>query len=57
MLARPDNFEQLRPDILAILTVGHPCGRWTTVAYFTSEAEARQRESEEPPPEFTETMA
>lgn len=55
--ARPDNFEQLRPDILAILTATHPGGRWTTVAYFTSEAEARQREAAEPPPEFTEMMA
>lgn len=53
---RPDNFEQIRPDILAILSLTHQDGRWTSVAYFTSEAEARERESQEPPPEFVETM-
>jgi len=57
MRTRPDNFEELRPDILAILGVSHPGGRWTTIAYFTSEAEARQREAAEPPPEFIEVMA
>jgi len=57
MRSRPENFEQLRPDILAILTAGHRGGRWTSVAYFTSESEARQREAAEPPPEFTEMMA
>jgi len=56
MRSRPDNFEQLRPDILAILSAGHPGGRWTTIAYFTSEAEARRREAEEPP-EFVDMMA
>jgi hypothetical protein len=53
---RPDNFRQIRPDILAVLSLGHQDGRWTSVAYFTSEAEARQRESQERPPEFAEMM-
>ena len=52
----PDDFEQLRPDILGMLNLAHEDGRWTSVAYFTSEAEARQRESQEPPPEFVEMM-
>ena len=56
MLRRPDNFEQLRPDILAMLDLGHQDGRWTSVIYFTSEAEARQRESQDPPPEFAAMM-
>jgi len=56
MQQRPDNFGEIRPDILAILNLAHQDGRWTSVAYFTSEAEARQRESQEPPPEFAEMM-
>jgi hypothetical protein len=56
MQRRPDSFRELRPDILAILNLGHQEGRWTSVAYFTSEAEARQRESQERPPEFAEMM-
>lgn len=52
----PDNFTEIRPDVLAILNLAHDDGRWTSVAYFTSEAEARQRESQEQPPEFAETM-
>ena len=56
MQRRPDNFEQLRPDILAMLDLAHQDGRWTSVIYFTSEAEARQRESQDPPPEFAAMM-
>ena len=55
MQSQPD-FSELRPDILAILNLAHKEGRWTSVAYFTSEAEARERESQAPPPEFTEMM-
>jgi hypothetical protein len=53
---RPDNFSDIRPDILAILNLSHEDGRWTSVAYFTSEAEARRRESGERPPEFAAMM-
>lgn len=56
MSARPANFDEIRPDILAVLQLTHDAGRWTTVAYFTSEAEARERESGEQPPEFTAMM-
>jgi hypothetical protein len=53
---RPDNMRELRPDILATLTMSHDDGRWSSVAYFTSEADARQGESKEPPPEMLEAM-
>jgi hypothetical protein len=57
MRQRPSNFDELRPDILAILNLSHQDGRWTSVAYFTSEADARERERGERPPEFAEMMA
>lgn len=47
---------QLRPDILGSLMIGHDEGRWTRVLYFTSEAEAREGERKEPPPEFAALM-
>lgn len=56
MRRRPDNFTEIRPDILGLLGIAHTDGRWTSVAYFTSEAEARQRESQEPPPDFVAMM-
>jgi hypothetical protein len=56
MQRRPDSFSQIRPDILATLNMAHQDGRWTSVAYFTSEAEARERESQERPPEFADMM-
>ena len=52
----PDNFQEIRPDILATLSLAHEDGYWTSVAYFTSEAEARKGESQEWPPEFVEMM-
>ena len=36
--------------------IGHEDGRWTQVIYFTSEAEAREGERKEPPPEWQATM-
>jgi len=56
MQQRPDDFAHIRPDILAILQLEHDDGRWTSVAYFSTEAEARERESQEPPPEFAAMM-
>ena len=44
---------QARPEMLASMRIGHDDGRWTQVLYFTSEAEAREGERKEPPPEFT----
>jgi len=56
MRHRPDDFHEIRPDILGLLEIAHTDDRWTSVAYFTSEAEARRRESEPPPPDFVEMM-
>lgn len=56
MRQRPDDFHKIRPDILGLLDIAHTDGRWTSVAYFTSEAEARRHESEPPPPDFVEMM-
>ena len=38
------------------MLIGHDEGRWTQVIYFTSEAEARESERREPPPEFRAMM-
>jgi len=46
-----------RPDILGSMSIGHDDGRWTQVIYFTSEAEAREGERKEAPPEFQAVMA
>ena len=56
MKQRPDNFSEIRPDVLELLGIAHTDGRWTSVAYFTSEAEARRHESQEPPPDFVAMM-
>ncbi len=47
----------LRPDILGSLSIGHDGGEWTQVIYFTSEAEAREGERREMPPEAQALMA
>ena len=36
--------------------VGHEGGEWTMAIYFTSEADAREGEKKEPPPEMAEMM-
>ena len=51
-----DAMAQMRPDILGTLMIGHDEGRWTQVIYFTSEAEAREGERKEPPPELRAMM-
>lgn len=47
---------QMRPDVLGNVMIGSADGRWTRVLYFTSEAEAREGERKEPPPEFRALM-
>jgi hypothetical protein len=42
-------FRDFRPDLLGTLTAVHDDGMMTTVAYFTSEEEARVGERKEPP--------
>ncbi len=41
-----------RPDVIGDITVVHADGSYTDAVYFTSEAEARQNEGKEPPPEM-----
>jgi hypothetical protein len=45
-----------RPEILGSVAVGHEGGAYTMVVYFTSEAEAREGERKEPPPELQAEM-
>jgi len=49
-------LKEHRPDLIGVLTAFHD-GRFTQVNYFTSEAEARENEKKDPPPEATEQMA
>jgi hypothetical protein len=51
-----DQWAALRPDMLGSVAVGHEGGAYTMVMYFTSEAEAREGESKEVPPELAATM-
>ena len=46
----------MRPDVLGSVSIGHEGGDWTQVIYFTSEAEAREGEKKEPPPEMQAVM-
>jgi hypothetical protein len=52
-----DKWAEFRPDILGSVAVGHDDGGYTMVLYFTSEAEAREGERKEPPPELQAQMA
>jgi hypothetical protein len=45
-----------RPEILGSVAVGHEGGAYTMAVYFTSEAEAREGERKEPPPELQAQM-
>ncbi len=49
-------WADFRPDIIGSLAVGHEGGAWTVAIYFTSEAEAREGERKEPPPELKAQM-
>jgi hypothetical protein len=50
------DMARLRPDILGSVSIGHDGGEWTQVIYFTSEAEAREGERKEMPPEAKAVM-
>jgi hypothetical protein len=52
----PEKFAAFRPDVLGSVAIGHEDGGYTTVIYFTSEAEAREGERKEPPPEIQAQM-
>jgi hypothetical protein len=49
-------WADFRPDILGSVAVGHEGGAYTMAVYFTSEAEAREGERKEPPPELRAQM-
>jgi hypothetical protein len=51
-----DKWAELRPDVIGSLAVGHDQGAYTMVMYFTSEAEAREGERKELPPELQAQM-
>jgi hypothetical protein len=51
-----DVMAAFRPDVLGSVVVGHQDGAWTQVMYFTSEAEAREGERKETPPELQDAM-
>jgi hypothetical protein len=51
-----DKWAAFRPDVLGSLSIAHEGGAYTMVMYFTSEAEAREGERKEIPPELKATM-
>ena len=51
-----DKWTELRPAIVGSVQIGHDDGGYTMVLYFTSEAEAREGERKEPPPELQAQM-
>jgi hypothetical protein len=51
-----DKWAEFRPDILGSVAAGHEDGAYTMTLYFTSEEEAREGETKEPPPELQEQM-
>ena len=51
-----EDFRDFRPDLLGTLTAVHDGGLTTTVAYFTSEEEARAGEQKQPPAEMMAAM-
>jgi hypothetical protein len=57
MNENPDEWAAFRPEVLGSLAITHSDGTWTMVLYFTSEADAREGESKEPPPELQAQMA
>jgi hypothetical protein len=56
MAEDPTDFREFRPDILGTLSMNHEGGEWTMAIYFTSEADAREGEKKEPPPESAKIM-
>lgn len=50
------DWQKYRPDILGTVYVDHTGGAWTMAMFFTSEAEAREGEKKETPPEMAEMM-
>ena len=51
-----DKWAEFRPDVIGSVVIGHDEGAYTMVMYFTSEAEAREGERKELPPELRAQM-
>ena len=51
-----DKWAEFRPDVIGSVAIGLDEGAYTMVRYFTSEAEAREGERKEPPPELQVQM-
>jgi hypothetical protein len=51
-----DKWTEFRPDVIGSVTIGHDQGAYTMVMYFNSEAEAREGERKELPPELQAQM-
>ncbi len=51
-----EEMADLRPEILGSVMINHEPDRWAQVIYFTSEAEAREGERKEVPPEVQAVM-
>lgn len=56
MAEHSDEWSAFRPEILGSLSMAHDDGTWTMALYFTSEADAREGERKEPPPELKAQM-
>jgi hypothetical protein len=52
----PADTRSVRPDILGSVFLTHDDDSWTTAIYFTSEAEAREGEQRDMPPEMAAAM-
>jgi hypothetical protein len=51
-----DKWAAFRPEAIGSVAVGHDGGAYTMAMYFTSEAEAREGERKQPPPELAAQM-
>jgi hypothetical protein len=51
-----DKWAAFRPDVIGSVAVGHDRGAYTMIMYFTSEADARESERKEVPPELRANM-
>ena len=49
-------WAEFRPDVIGSVAVGHEGGAYTMAMYFTSEADAREGERKELPPELAAQM-
>lgn len=56
MIQDSEKWAAFRPEVLGSVAVQYEDGAYTVAVYFTSEAEAREGERKEPPPELRAQM-